>query len=222
VDSNSVRLLPAKESRIGLEKQRSRAFRDISEKASRERKARRMNSPEIKNPKLLAVLDYHREDKFDDWPEREAGIRLFNQLLPKTKFISFSSSQPSVDIVSNEGDVSVEVELNKRWVDPNYPYQWLRVPMRKGEPGGLRDISLGKAITIVGTDSSWTWKDAYYCQLSINYLHAAVVPKKVLVKYLTEEHLRPLDNSRTNDYRNGDMFYWIPLSEVQFVNIDWS
>ena len=79
----------------------------------------------LKQPTLQEVLRYRKIDKYDDWRERQTAMRAFKQILGK-KFRPFTENQPCVDIASEDGNVSVEVELNQRWTGQNYPYRFMR------------------------------------------------------------------------------------------------
>ena len=173
-------------------------------------------------PTLQEVLRYRRVNDHDDWPERETAKRAFRQILGK-KFMSFTECQPCVDIMADDGSASVEIELNKRWINPNYPYKFMRIPHRKIEEYGLRDMVMGKDIFLVEQKETMSWKgmNVYYAQVPMNYQQIAYVSNKTILKYTTKEYLKPLENQMSDIYRDGNLFYWIPLSEVKISYIDW-
>jgi hypothetical protein len=166
----------------------------------------------------------HRKNDYDDKSERNASMRLMKQLTGK-RFVSFPiPNQPCVDIMSEDGTITAECELAKSWKRNKYPFPELHIPWRKGKPGGLRDMALGEKISLIDIiDGLQSWKDidVYYCQISPDYLRAAVVNKATILKYLRPEHLKVFRNNSTKIYEHGDEFYFIPLSEVKIVNIEW-
>lgn len=165
----------------------------------------------------------HRKDIYDDKSERGSIIRVLQKLTDK-KFTSFPiQNQPCVDIMSLDGSITAECELAKTWTKNEYPFSELHIPWRKGKPGGLRDMALGKEIFLVETNEYQSWKDVdvFYCQVSPDYLRVAIVDKPTILKYVRPEHLKKFGNNMSKIYEHGDEFYFVPLSEVKLVNIEW-
>jgi len=165
----------------------------------------------------------HRKDDYDDKSERGSLIRALSKITGK-RFASFPiQNQPCVDIISTDGLITAECERADSWKKNNYPFPELHIPWRKGKPNGLKDMAMGKNIFLVGTNEyqSWEGVDVFYCQVSPDYLRAAIVDKKTILKYINPDNLRVFKNSKSKTYEHGDEFYFVPLSEVKFVDIDW-
>jgi hypothetical protein len=165
----------------------------------------------------------NRKDSYDDKSERGASIRALQKLTGK-KFTSFPiQTQPCVDVMSLDGEITAECELAKTWTARKYKLPELHIPWRKGKPNGLRDMAMGKEIFLVECNERHSWKgiDVYYCQVSPDYLRAAIVDKATILKYMRPEYLKKFGNSMSSVYEHGDEFYFVPLSEVKFVDIEW-
>lgn len=165
----------------------------------------------------------HRKNSYDDKSERGALTRALQKITGK-KFTSFPiQAQPCVDVMSLDGEITAECELAKTWTKNKYPFPELHIPWRKGKPNGLRDMALGKDIFLIENNEYHSWKgvDVYYCQVSPDYLRAAIVDKATILKYIHPDHLRKFGNNMSDVYEHGDEFYFVPVSEVKFVNIEW-
>ena len=160
-----------------------------------------------------------KSSEYDDRIERRVAIELYKRLTKK-RFVSYvDEKQSCIDIYSanRKGDIIfvVEVERNLPWKDKEYPTPELHIPPRKFL---LREMALGNMVEVAGVHESFDGVDVNYCQISNDLTRAAIVKKDALIEFIDKKHLRHLSNSRQDDYKYGDKFYFVPLDHVEIVD----
>lgn len=98
-----------------------------------------------------------------------------------------------VDLISKDGTVKVEVEHRLSWQGPEFPFNEINVPERKGKFFGDKEVS--------------------YAILNKEYTHIGIIPNKKLRKYLTAENLKENPNKYV---KAGELFYKVPKSAFKW------
>lgn len=98
--------------------------------------------------------------------------------------------QYGVDLMAEDGSMSVEVEHRHSWKTDEFPFADVNVPERKAK--------------------YFVENNVHYVILSENFSHIGMIAGKKLRKYITDETLTECSNKFV---KKGELFYKVPKSE---------
>lgn len=117
--------------------------------------------------------------------------------LSKNVVVDDNPNKYGVDLVSEDGNVQIEIERRLAWVNEEFPYPRVNIPERKAK--------------FFKTDKT------SYVIVSNDFSRIGVIPGKKLIKFINKKHL---EESKNRFVGSGELFYKIPKEEFKWFKID--
>lgn len=117
--------------------------------------------------------------------------------LSKNVVVDDNPNRYGVDLVSEDGNVQIEIERRPAWVNEEFPYPRVNIPERKTK--------------FFKTDKT------SYVIVSNDFSRIGVIPGKKLIKFINKDYL---EESKNRFVDSGELFYKIPKEEFKWFKID--
>lgn len=142
-----------------------------------------------------------RYKKFDkdlfeqnDLKSRQVVKKFF---LSKNIVVNDNPNKYGVDLISDDGNVQIEIERRPAWTTNNFPYPRVNIPERKTKFFKTDKVS--------------------YVVVSNDFSRIGVLPGKKLINFIKKDYLEESSNRLIS---SGEMFYKIPREEFKWFKID--
>lgn len=115
----------------------------------------------------------------------------------KNIIVDDNKNKYGVDLISEDGNVQIEIERRPMWKNEEFPYSKINIPERKAKFFKNEKVS--------------------YVIVSNDYSRLGIIQGKKLINYINKDNLEESSNKFINF---GEMFYKIPKEEFKWFKID--